>query len=1119
MRTYLTNGYKIKNKENRTYSVTEKMGEGASCIAYYGIDEQTKAKCIIKEYYPVNIPIIRSDNGVIHCSTTEIDKFNRGKKRFNTAIERQIKLRNNDSTTNQIFYVLDQFEANGTLYVIVPQYSGHTYADNSKVDLYDRIRICKSVAEYVRNCHAEGYLCLDIKPDNIFVIPETSELAMFFDFDSVCRIDEVLYAENLSYTDSWAAPEQIVPGSYAKISEASDVFVLGELLYWSIFDCHSLPHEYRRHSLFDYSKSAFASSLTNDAEDILTDIFHHTLRSSVNNRYNSVTELIERINDLLKELYPGKDCLLSVFPPTTSRFIGRESELEQVNRKLEEGNFVILTGVGGIGKSEIAKKYVEIYKSSYKTIIYLTYSFDLVSTINGAIFLNGFEQKDGESAIHYCNRKISKLAELFSGRNLIIIDNLNLEIEELKHKDIWGRLCVLPCDLIITSRCNQEQYFGSQIYIDELGEENLKTLFYSHCPYVETQESSVLEIIQSVRGHTLVVELIAKQAHSCIKTPSEMQELLEQKGILGLNTENVKWDHKKKSVAEHVSGLFSVFSISERQKELLFMMAFMPVSGVDEKIFFDFFKLGNHNDLRYLIDNGWITEQEGMIKKIAVHPVITSVVMNEIQDDSDIAKAVYNSAIESMLLWSNKENINQDEFSQICNSLAIQTSEYGINNILAADYIIRYNDCFAKYGNKDKRWQLLRYAIDVYNQIYPENEYSAVRERAYERYVASINDIEHSDEVWDMCRKHLKLAKKNKDLYMASRWYLMLYYASHIRNSMAVEYSLVFTIYYIKISYLEYRLRKESKKKKSKILSADYLKKLNYGYMITWKNSLHEMVYISLAGCFENFSENDVFYAKEKWPEPYCLKQALAIRNRYKNAHTINTTSNSILKNIDDAKLSILLRNYEEASNTLLPIIDYFDEHKIPSDSNLYSVHAMLATIALTVEDYEKAIEHYVECLEIAKRLNYKYNYDVRIGLVRAYLYRGDIDEAKDVNHSILVDLKEVDKDNRGTFFAEVYYNTACINLIIGDRERAEKYFLHAIRQFVSCSLYGNRRDVGIARCQYQLGNMIYEEKTEEAISFFSKAHEALVECLGDKHIETKRCREMLDKCKTYSRK
>lgn len=1114
MRTYLSDGYIIKNKENRTYSITKKMGEGATCIAYYGVDEQTKAKCVIKEYYPVNILIERNADGRLICCKAEIDKFNRGKERFISSVERQVKLRNIGEATNQIFYVLDCFEANGTSYVVVPQYSGSTYSDNGEIDLYNRIKICKSVAEYINNCHKEGYLCLDIKPDNIFVIPETSELAMFFDFDSVCRMDEVMYGENLSYTHSWAAPEQIVPGSYAKISKASDIFVLGELLYWSIFDRHSSPCDYRSHSCFDYSKSKFESKLTDVAEGVLSDIFHHTLRSSVNNRYTSVEEYIKRISDLLKEVYPDKESLINVLPSNTTCFIGREYEIEQINKKLGEDNLVILTGVGGIGKSEIAKKYVESYRPIYKTIIYLTYTFDLVSTINRSYFIENFEQKEKESDIHYCNRKISKLAELLSGKNLIIIDNLNLEIEEMEHKDIWERLCALPCDLLITSRCNQESYYGQQIYIDGMNEENLQAIFRSHCPYDETQETSVLEIIQSVQRHTLVVELISKQTHSCLMTPAEMQLLLKQKGILGLDEEKVKWSLKKKSVAEHIRGLFSVCSISECQKELLFMMAFMPVSGVDEKLFFEFLKLENHNDLRYLIDNGWISEQVGTFRKISVHPVIASVVMDVIKGDEDIAKVVYGNAVESMLLLSKKEDIKQNEFFQVCNSLALQTRKYGINHIASADYIIRYNDCFAKYGNREERRNLLKYAIDVYNHVYPENEYSAVRENAYESYIASINDIEHTNEVRDTCKSHLKLAKKNKDLYMTSRWYLMLYYASHVRNNMATEFSLMFIVYYLRIASMVGRLRK-AVKRNSRLISEEYLSKLHYGYMIKWRTRLPEMVYLSLASCLEQFSENNVFFAKDAWSEVYNLKEAISVRNRYRNAHSINATSNSIIKNMDVAKVAILSRNYQEATDTLIPIIDYFKEHDLPSNSNLYSVYVMLGTIALTVEDYKKAIEYYEMCLEIAKCLNYKENYGVRIGLTRAYLYHGDIEKSKSLNYCLYVDLKEVDRDNRGTYFAEMYYNTACMHLVQGNMDQAEKFFLHAIVQFKSCSVYGNRRDVGIARCQYQLGIMLCEEKMEEATKYFTEAYKAFCECLGDKHIETIRCKERLNRCKT----
>ncbi len=383
----------------------------------------------------------------------------------------------------------------------------------------------------------------------------------------LCKIDEVLSGKNLSYTSNWAAPEQIVPSSVSKISKESDIYVLGELIYWSVFDHHSLDNEHRRHSKFSFAESKFRDVLTSDAEDILSDIFHHTLRSSVRNRYHDITELLKRVDDFLMEIYPGKESIINVFPTSTPLFIGRENELLQIEQKLEEGHLAVLTGVGGIGKSEIAKKYVMEHMDEYKTIIYWTYSFDLVSTINNSEFLSDFEQKDEESDLHYCNRKINKLSELFSGENLIVIDNLNLEIEELDHLDVWKKICSLPCDLLITTRCNQEQYFGNQIYVDGLTSESLKVIFRNRCSYEPEQEEYVEKIIEAVQYHTLVVELIAKQANSCLKTPAQMFSLLKEKGILGFNSESVKWDYKKKSVADHVRGLFSMFSMSEKQKE------------------------------------------------------------------------------------------------------------------------------------------------------------------------------------------------------------------------------------------------------------------------------------------------------------------------------------------------------------------------------------------------------------------------------------------------------------------------------------------------------------------------------------------------------------------------
>ena len=427
MRLYLQNGYKLNNGNQSSYTILDRIGEGASCIAYRAVMEATGNECIIKEYYPSHIAIERFDNGDLACASKSFEKFEAGSRRFRQAIENQIQLRLIDDVGNQTFYVIDSFSENNTYYVVVPRFCGSTYNNNSEMSLYDRMRVCRSVADYAKRCHKARYLCLDIKPDNIFVLPETPEFAMFFDFDSISKLSDISFGKSSSYTETWAAPEQILPGAYKSISYCTDIYILGELIFWSVFDRHSYDCEHRKHSRYKFEESKFSDELSEDAEDILTEIFHNTLRSSGKNRFQRMDELIKKIDDLLVEMYHGKESIISIMPSVASFFVGREDVLENVYDKISENHKVILSGVGGIGKSEIAKQYVEKYKNEYRSIIYLTYSVDLLSTIVNAPFLSEYEQKEEETDIHYCKRKLCKLAELYSGNNLIVIDNLNVE--------------------------------------------------------------------------------------------------------------------------------------------------------------------------------------------------------------------------------------------------------------------------------------------------------------------------------------------------------------------------------------------------------------------------------------------------------------------------------------------------------------------------------------------------------------------------------------------------------------------------------------------------------------------------------------------------------------------
>ena len=281
---------------------------------------------------------------------------------------------------------------NNTVYVVSPEFSGWDYSNNRIMPLYDRIRVCRSVTRYVANLHEEGYLCLDIKPDNILVLPETSEFAMFYDFDSVRRTEVIRNGIRSMYTESWAAPEQLIPSKYQSISEATDIYILGELVFWSLFDRHSKDEEHRWFTPFDFNESQYYVILSDKAKSIFTDFFHHTIISSIKGRYESANCLLVELDKIIDELYPKKESLISGgIPKNNIPLIGRKKEIRAIEECLGLNHMAFLIGVGGIGKSTVARDYLHSVKTKYNNIIVFLFQYNLFYTISNKQFISNYE--------------------------------------------------------------------------------------------------------------------------------------------------------------------------------------------------------------------------------------------------------------------------------------------------------------------------------------------------------------------------------------------------------------------------------------------------------------------------------------------------------------------------------------------------------------------------------------------------------------------------------------------------------------------------------------------------------------------------------------------------------
>ena len=93
-----------------------------------------------------------------------------------------------------------------------------------------------ALAKVIKKYHDNGLLYLDIKPENMWLIPETKEHILLFDFNSIVAKEEL---ENnnvikFSYSDGYSAPE-LIQGNKKKICEATDIYSIGAIAFYKLF--------------------------------------------------------------------------------------------------------------------------------------------------------------------------------------------------------------------------------------------------------------------------------------------------------------------------------------------------------------------------------------------------------------------------------------------------------------------------------------------------------------------------------------------------------------------------------------------------------------------------------------------------------------------------------------------------------------------------------------------------------------------------------------------------------------------------------------------------------------------------------------------------------------------
>lgn len=600
MRTCLSTGTVIPvtgEGATRKVYIERVIGEGASCIVYDGFFVDVpgvKERCRLKECYPLDAKIVRQGDRLVWSDPTEMLAAQR---RFQSIRQISFDMRYNPEVGNHITKS-GYYENGDNFYLIMDINHGQTLDKENAQDINRILKITLKLTQLVGKLHSLGFRYLDLKPDNILVSFESDPDIWLFDFDSLVPLDN---ANSVSYSKGWAAPE-LTQGKFSSLCNATDLYSIGAILFNKIMDRPVTNDDIGLFADWDFTGEIF-DDVNPKVQRHLREIFKKTLSASVKRRYQEERELESTLEQALAEI--GKPYLLSNIPDNTSNFMGRDREILDIRKVFtSENHIVFLTGIGGIGKSELAKRYGNMQQSNYDAVIFVPFE-DSIKSLMLNIDIQDFDGDDKQKTKH--------LNRLLDRQILLIIDNMNSD-------DIpdFRLLEKLKCDILITSRLDWHEYSFPTIQIGVLSQTDQFGLFLNEYGGALdiAQQGAVRQILHTIEGYTLLIPLIAKQLRKGHCDFCEMASSIQSAGIKATDSGKVR--HIKDglplsgSIYSILSKVFNLAAFSEEEKYVMRSLALLSKYRIEQTEFLRWIGEEYSCYIDDLVFQNWIIDEKSI---------------------------------------------------------------------------------------------------------------------------------------------------------------------------------------------------------------------------------------------------------------------------------------------------------------------------------------------------------------------------------------------------------------------------------------------------------------------------------------------------------------------------
>ena len=243
--------------------------------------------------------------------------------------------------------------------------------------------------------------------------------------------------------------------------------------------------------------------------------------------------------------------------------------LPQLTDAIRQGGKIAVTGMGGIGKTEMTRQALALLAKEelFSRMAWVQYENSLASSLRMA-----FDGLDGVAEENVLSTVREKLEAPYQGRTLLLIDSVDMppEADEgLREIEHWG------CDVLVTTRFPLGDGFRN-IAVPLLSEEASRALFVQHDPYLKSMGSAETEalhqVLSRVAGHPLAIILLAHLAKMKRWTMAQLLEELDRISPEGLRLAGGKFS----AIAQRIAQMVSTDALTDRERQVLAVFATFP---------------------------------------------------------------------------------------------------------------------------------------------------------------------------------------------------------------------------------------------------------------------------------------------------------------------------------------------------------------------------------------------------------------------------------------------------------------------------------------------------------------------------------------------------------------